>query len=255
MDGTLLDDDYSLHPRFFQLFEQIQHHGIMFAAASGRQYHSLISFFEPIKDDMLFIAENGTLVMHKGEELYSCGLDFDTVLEVICLARTMPGAHLVLNGKKQSYIETRDQVAEKTIRKFCFDCHWVDDLTKIKDDIVKVSVCHFNGVKEHLLPTFKQSFLNHQVVVSGHIWLDVMNIKASKGEAIRFLQTHLDFSFEQTMSFGDNYNDIDMFKASYHSYAVENAELEIKQYARFLAPANTDNGVIDTIQSYLNSLK
>ncbi|WP_417921881.1 HAD hydrolase family protein, partial [Clostridioides difficile] len=40
----------------------------MFSAASGRQYQNLIKKFEDIKDDMMFISENGTLVVYKGKE-------------------------------------------------------------------------------------------------------------------------------------------------------------------------------------------
>ncbi len=55
-----------------------------------------------------------------------------------------------------------------------------------------------------------------------------MNKEASKGAAIRFLQQHLGFKFEETMSFGDYFNDVEMLKESYHSYAMDNAHPEIK---------------------------
>ena len=38
-----------------------------------------------------------------------------------------------------------------------------------------------------------------------------------------------------------------MFQASAYSYAMENAEEGVKQQARFLAPPNTENGVLRTI--------
>lgn len=49
------------------------------------------------------------------------------------------------------------------------------------------------------------------------------------------------------MTFGDFYNDVAMFQASVYSYAMENAEEGVKQQARFLAPPNTENGVLRTI--------
>ncbi|KOO11836.1 HAD family hydrolase, partial [Vibrio xuii] len=69
MDGTLLDENSQLNPEFFDVYQQLTEKGIIFSAASGRQYYSLRETFAPVKDDMMFIAENGTLVMHKGEEL------------------------------------------------------------------------------------------------------------------------------------------------------------------------------------------
>ena len=82
MDGTLLDEQGQLDPSFFELYEELKDQGIQFAAASGRQYYSLIHTFEPIKDEMLFIAENGTLVMHRGEELYSCTIEHDSISQI-----------------------------------------------------------------------------------------------------------------------------------------------------------------------------
>lgn len=58
------------------------------------------------------------------------------------------------------------------------------------------------------------------MVISGRIWLDLMNICASKGDAIKQLQNRFDFTEQQTMSFGDYLNDIEMLKVSYYSYAM-----------------------------------
>lgn len=72
MDGTLLDQYGRLDPEFFDLFLQLEEQGILFSAASGRQYYSLRDTFAPIKDRVLYVAENGTLVMYQDKELYSC---------------------------------------------------------------------------------------------------------------------------------------------------------------------------------------
>ena len=42
MDGTLLNRRGELEPDFFTIFEQLEKHGIRFAAASGRQYDGLL---------------------------------------------------------------------------------------------------------------------------------------------------------------------------------------------------------------------
>ncbi|MGB1322122.1 MAG: HAD hydrolase family protein, partial [Vibrio gallaecicus] len=87
MDGTLLNEHGKLDPEFFNLYERLEAQDIIFAAASGRQYYSLMETFAPLKDRMMFVAENGTLVMHKGQELYSCLLDTDAIKDIIKEAR------------------------------------------------------------------------------------------------------------------------------------------------------------------------
>jgi len=253
MDGTLLDENSQLNPEFFELYPRLKQQGIIFAAASGRQYYSLMETFAPLKDEMMFIAENGTMVMHKGQELYSCTIEKAVIHEILQQARQVEGAHIVLCGKKSAYIETQDPQALAEFKKYYHRCEYVDDLLLVDDEFVKVAICHFGGSAEHVHPSINQKFgAEQQVVISAKIWLDVMHAEASKGAAIKHLQDELGFSVEQTMSFGDYFNDIEMLQASYHSYAMENAHEEVKKFARFSAPSNREAGVLQVIKSLLD---
>ncbi|WP_236631961.1 Cof-type HAD-IIB family hydrolase [Endozoicomonas montiporae] len=227
---------------------------MLFAAASGRQYYSLRETFAPIRDRMLFIAENGTLVMHQDKELYSCTMDKAQVHRIIMEARQVAGAHLVVCGKESAYVETSDEVALEEISKYYRRCEKVDDLLAVNDEFIKVAICHFDGTERHVYPVLEKQFGEEcQVVVSGQIWLDLMNIEASKGKAIEYLQETIGFTYEQTMSFGDYFNDIEMLKVSYHSYAMENAHEQVKGFARFNAPSNEESGVLQIIRRLLDS--
>ncbi|MFM2587846.1 Cof-type HAD-IIB family hydrolase [Vibrio sp. TBV020] len=254
MDGTLLDENSQLNPEIFNLYEQLEEKGIIFAAASGRQYYSLIETFKPISDRMMFVCENGTMVMHQGKELYSCEIDKASIHAIIKQARAIEGAQIVLCGKKSAYIETQDPQALEEFAKYYKRCEYVEDLLAVDDDFIKVAVCHFGGTEQNVYPSFNEAFgESHQVVVSAKIWLDVMNAEASKGAAIEHLQQELGFSYEQTMSFGDYLNDLEMLKASYHSYAMANAHPQLKEIARFEAPSNKDAGVFKVIKRELLS--
>ncbi|EJI1394875.1 HAD hydrolase family protein, partial [Vibrio parahaemolyticus] len=94
MDGTLLDQYGRLDPEFFDLFLQLEEQGILFSAASGRQYYSLRDTFAPIKDRVLYVAENGTLVMYQDKELYSCTIPKAEVAEIVKAAREIDGANI-----------------------------------------------------------------------------------------------------------------------------------------------------------------
>ena len=49
MDGTLLNSQHELNPEFFDLFHQMKTKGILFVAASGRQYFNIMNRFKSIK--------------------------------------------------------------------------------------------------------------------------------------------------------------------------------------------------------------
>ncbi len=248
MDGTLLDPNGQLDPRFFSLFEQLDNKDVIFAAASGRQYHSLMETFAPINQRMMFVAENGTLVMHQGKELYSNTIDRKDIHAIITAARAIDGAHIVLCGKACAYIESVDEQAHQEIKKYYASRKLVDDLLQVEDEFIKVAILHFDGTEQRVAPSFSQQFgESHQVVVSAKIWLDVMNKTASKGAAIEHLQKTIGFSKQQTLSFGDFFNDVEMLKASGHAYVMENAHPEMKQYATAIAPSHAQAGVLTTI--------
>lgn len=117
-----------------------------------------------------------------------------------------------------------------------------------QDPVLKIALCDMAGPMQNSFPALQKEFGNSMnLLVSGNCWMDVMPAGIDKGMGIRTLQNHLGISPEETMTFGDFYNDVAMFQASAYSYAMENAEEGVKQQARFLAPPNTENGVLRTI--------
>ena len=230
MDGTLLNSKKELSPEFYDVFEELKKRNILFAAASGRQYYTLAKEFNDIKDDMLFIAENGTFVVYKGKELVVNGLDRELANELIRIGRTIENADVVLCGKNSAYVESSDERFLGEVRKYYERCEIVDDLEKVDDTVLKVTMCDFNGSEENSNKYFDKYRDELQVTVSGDIWLDITAGGVNKGVAIKEIQDLLDIDFEETMVFGDYLNDLEMMESAYHSYAMENAHEDLKIY-------------------------
>ena len=66
-----------------------------------------------------------------------------------------------------------------------------------------------------------------QLAAAGKEWMDCNPLGANKGTAIEFVQKHFGISPEETCTFGDNLNDIEMLQNSGRSYAVANARAEV----------------------------
>ena len=86
---------------------------------------------------------------------------------------------------------------------------------------------------------------------AGEIWLDFLNRESNKGNAIRSIQKTLGILPEETMVFGDNFNDIEMFRSAGVSYAVGNAAEAVKQEARYVADTNVNDGVLKVLRTLL----
>ena len=83
MDGTLLNEHGELDKEFFTVFKKLMKKDIKFVVASGRQYNKLSNIFKAISDDVIYIAENGTIVKYKEQELYSSTLNREQTMELI----------------------------------------------------------------------------------------------------------------------------------------------------------------------------
>jgi hydroxymethylpyrimidine pyrophosphatase-like HAD family hydrolase len=57
---------------------------------------------------------------------------------------------------------------------------------------------------------------------------------------------------EETMAFGDGYNDIELMTRSIYSFAVRNAVQDLKEAANFITRSNEEDAVLRTITQILS---
>ncbi|NEU03441.1 HAD family hydrolase [Clostridium senegalense] len=249
MDGTLLDSNGILPLDFYSVLTKLNSKGIMFVAASGRQYHNLVKTFDKVKNDIIFAAENGTYIVQNGKELYSNCISKDIIPELCSLAATFDNCYILLCGKKAAYLQTNKPSVVKEIKKYFENVEIVDNIATIDDEILKFTLCDFNGANGNSYEVFNEKYKDKlKVVTSGNIWLDIMNKDANKGVAIKFLQNKLNISFSETMAFGDYYNDLEMLKACKYSYAMGNAVDAVKKVSNYLTDTNEEYGVLKAIR-------
>lgn len=252
MDGTLLDSTGRLHPEFFPIFESLKDKDITFVAASGRQYYNLLKLFRKIKDDIIFIAENGTYVVSKSEELLVVDIPTEEIREVIQEIREIKGAHPVLCGKKKAYIEDENIEFVRQVRTYYERCEIVPDLLEVTDDMfLKIAIYDFYGSSVNSYPVLQHFNKSLKVVVSGQNWLDISHRDANKGNALKFIQNHLSVKAEECMAFGDQMNDAEMLQTVYYSYCMANSSDELKSFARYVAPSNNEDGVLRIIKKII----
>ncbi|MFS0782780.1 Cof-type HAD-IIB family hydrolase [Bacillus sp. 1P06AnD] len=254
MDGTFLNDENQFPEDFSSVFNRLQDKGIIFGAASGRQYYNLARRFDEYADDMLFIAENGSIVVYKGEEIFSNPMDPQVVKELVDVARGIEGIHIVLCGKKAAYFEKPSPEVIEEINKYYASQAVVEDLAQVEDDILKISLLDFRGAEKHSLSYFEKYANSLQVTVGGFVWLDIMNAGSNKGIAMERIQERLDIAPEETMVFGDYLNDLELMGKAYYSYAMANAHDKIKEVSRFETKCdNNHGGVVETINEMVLS--
>lgn len=54
------------------------------------------------------------------------------------------------------------------------------------------------------------------------------------------------------MTFGDNYNDIEMLQQAKYSFAMQHSEEGVKRYANYVAGDNNQGAVVAEIKKFVN---
>ena len=105
LDGTLLTGGSQTIPEeIFSLIKELKDMGILFVAASGRQYANMRNLFLPVRDDMAFISENGGLAIQNEKLLYCDSFDKDLVMEIIEAIHEKKDAEFSCSTKDFYYI-------------------------------------------------------------------------------------------------------------------------------------------------------
>jgi len=255
MDGTLLNSKNEVSREFFELFKKLKEHNIHFAAASGRQYFSIVDKLNPIKNDISIIAENGGITKSGELELGSAFLSNESVGEVISSLRKLDKTEMVLCGKNRAYVESQNERFLNFFTNFYKSYQRVDNLMTVDDDICKVACYYPYDSEEYIQEALKDLAEEIHWKISGEYWIDIAHRDSHKGNAVHQLQEHLKVSPEETLVFGDYENDLEMMQQAGLSIAMENAHPSILKIAHHRTKSNDDLGVETILQELIQQRK
>ena len=114
LDGTLLHNYQQTVPKeIYDTIKALHEKGIIFTAASGRQYANIRRLFAPLGFDIPYIAENGSMCVYK-EEILATGLTpsktirhiLDALMEYRKIYHT---GHCILSVKDTYYSDSTDE--------------------------------------------------------------------------------------------------------------------------------------------------
>lgn len=255
IDGTLIKESTpDLYPEMVDVIKELKKKGILFCAASGRQYASVRNVFREVADDIAYIVENGAHIRYEGKNIAITAMKRTDVEEIMAMLRPYYGScETIISTPKGSLIESKNQ---EFIDLMTYGYHntfrLVDDVLAENEDIIKISIYRKGSIRQlgesTLIPAWKDRVKS---CMAGDEWVDFMAPSVDKGNALSFLQKYLGIEKSETMAFGDNNNDIGMMLAAGESYAVENAVEEVKKAADFLCPGYSEKGVYKIIKNLI----
>lgn len=256
MDGTLFNDKKEIDSEIFDLIPKLQEKGIRFAVSSGRQYESLRKTFIDFADEMVFMCDNGAFAIEKGAEVYARTVEDEIMGGLIDSINKIDGIVSILSCKYSAYADNKEVFEYFAKPPLSYTIELVDDLHTISDALKITAVIYdeSKSAKHYRDELIKIMPKDCHAVTSGFSCIDIGLKGVNKGSGLAILQEKLGITPEETMVFGDEENDVEMFAQAYYSYAMEGATDEIKKHARFVAPSNNKNGVSTTIKEVLKDI-
>ena len=259
MDGTLLHNDKSISDYTINVLRKIVEKGILLVPASGRPLNGMkAAVLNNVKGIKYAICSNGAMLMdvQKEKSISETGIPIEKALEALTYLEQFPVAVYVHTDRGTF----REEGWEKTglsekypyIR---FSEGNVKDLGAfLRTSGVKVMKMGAFVLKDGLA----QELLEKGSPIPGIVFLrtgdgiiELNSVDASKGNALCTLCKKLGISMENVLAIGDNENDISMLQAAGISVAMENAEDDVKQAAKFVAGHNEEDGAAHFLEEWV----
>lgn len=252
MDATLLDEHSQLPPEFEPTIRALAAQGILFAAASGRPLYTLKEMFPSLREEMVFIGDNGGAISWRGETLDISEMPPEGWRKLARCAREAEDVG-VLCGLETAYVEHRYRQYDTVMKQFYTRVEYVDDLKAVEAPVDKFTIYLPRGNAQQAYdevygPACGGEF---SVTVAGKNWVDCMNPGVHKGAALAALGQRLGIPTTEMMAFGDTYNDKEMLQTTRYGFLMENGTPELRASVPFLAPSHRDYGVMQILKRLL----
>ncbi len=253
MDGTFLKDDKTFSQDFFKTYDNMKKEGIKFVIASGNQYHLLYQKFLPISSELIYIAENGSLIVNGTDIIFKDVITKSNLQYLNQLLSSYDDIIVIYCGLKNAYIDIQYKPYEKNFIRYYHHYQYVNSLENIDDQIIKLAIFSKDKNNIKLFDDLRAKLSSDlRIVSSGNHWMDIQNNTSNKGIALKKVQEMFHISKDECMAFGDQMNDYELLQSVKYGYAMQNAIQPIKDIAYDICLDNNQQGVILKINEYLD---
>ncbi len=265
-DGTLLRSDRSFSDADLKALNQLDALGIVRVIATGRSIYSLntVSISDLPVDFIIFSSGAGVVRHPGGQIIRKVSLEAHEVNQAIAtlqadgldfmVQRPIPDNHVF--GYFESTPANEDFKRRITLySQFAFP---LDELSDGFGPATQLIAILPPGRGRPDLDEISKKLPDFNIIQTTSpldgksIWFEVFPNNVSKSHAVAWLTAEFGLDSAQTLSIGNDYNDLDLLEWTANSFVVENAPDDIKD--RFPAVAShNDSGVAEAVQRWLSS--
>ena len=262
MDGTLLDPKGQVDiPRLEKILDQLEERGIRFVIATGNEIHRVKQLLGHLTERVVLIVANGARIFEGNQLLPAQTWDDDMVNRALEFfkGRECQEQFVVtsMNGgfvkEGTVFTELENFMTPEMIELFYQRMNFVEKLeSHLFGGVLKMSLVVGEERSDSVLEEINQLFNGSvQAVSSGYGCIDILQSGIHKAWALQELLKRWDIKAEEIMAFGDSENDVEMLQLAGIAYAMENADDKAKAVATDFAPSNSQAGVYQVLEDWL----
>ncbi|MEK4298496.1 Cof-type HAD-IIB family hydrolase [Oceanobacillus sp. FSL W8-0428] len=279
MDGTLLNENGEISEANAEAVKIAVEKGIEFIVATGRSYHAANIPLQAAGITCPVVSLNGAVTyLENGKQINSISMDKQVAARIANECSKL-GMYVELFTNKGVLSESREHfldvlidimrsanpdISEEEMREMVEqrfqleEVSFVESLqTALKDENVEIYKILTFAFEENQLEEAKRKLRDETGAVitsSGDTNLEFNHPKAQKGLAIQKYIEDKDWSMEDVMTMGDNWNDASMLEMAGRGVAMGNASDKIKKLCDYETVANDQDGVAKAIEEMLREL-
>jgi Cof subfamily protein (haloacid dehalogenase superfamily) len=261
LDGTLVGNDLILGPRTIAATHAAKALGVEVVIATGRMAKSARPFADTLGETAPIIAYQGALIREMwasgdrlGKLLFHRPLSAAVAREAVAWS-TEHGLAAHVNHLERFVLPASDPRADDYSAFLGARAEIVPDLLDwIRRPVTKILAVGPAPSPTDLMPVARAHFAGRaEVTVSHPEFLEFLAPNVSKGAAVRWLARRLGIPLEQAMTFGDQFNDLEMIAGVGHGVALPSAPPEVIAAARYIAPPLAEEGAAQVIETLVLS--
>jgi len=258
LDGTLLTDNKTISDNSKVMIRSLIDQGHIVVIATGRSKRVTMNYYHELGLKTPVVNSNGAFMHHpfdKNWKTQHLPLTFDTAMEIVETSKHFQSKNILANVQDNIYLDTYDEA----IANFYGFTQTNDEFIvgDMKDSLKDEPTGMLLYPDERYLPELTEKLNQLQTEMVDHRnWgapfhvIEVLNIGANKGEAIKQLADQYNIPNERVIAFGDGGNDLEMIDYAGVGVAMENAVEDLKNLASYHTATNEAHGVADFLADY-----
>lgn len=249
IDGTLIDSANRIPPATRQKIQELNQIGVPFILVSARMPSGIFPLQRELGVKAPIVCYSGALILNeRGEAVKTLGIEREKAISLEDYIKR-EWAHIccsayccddwISNNVYDPWI-----VQEQSITASVPKEGRISDFVPQTGQIHKLLCMGEAGAITDLDHALKKQFLGLSVYRSKNTYLEIMDATVSKSGAVKYLCNACAIPIEATVSFGDNFNDVDMLLATGTCFAMGNAPPQVKRQVRNITLDNDHEGVL-----------